>query len=83
MLDKMFGKEVISAIKLVNEQIPKLEREAERCDVDALRLIRSATMNNCRARVNGEIDLPTFSYNYVRISNTVEKFADKCICKKG
>lgn len=47
----IFGKEVISTVELIREQIPKLEKEVGTCDVDSLRLIRSTTLNNCRARV--------------------------------
>ena len=38
-----FGKDVISATESIREQIPKLEKEVETCDVDSLRLIRSFT----------------------------------------
>jgi len=78
----VIGKEIISAVELIREQIPKLEREVITCDVDALRLIRSATLNNCRSRVAGNISLDVFTNNQKRISEALEKFADKCVCKK-
>ncbi len=78
----IFGKESVKVGELVSEQIPKLEKEVEICDVDSLRLIRSATLNNCRARVAGDINLQIFRHNQLRISKAIEKFADKCVCKK-
>jgi len=78
----MFGKTDVRAIELLSEQIPRLEKYVGTCEVDSLRYIRSATLNNCRARVAGDIDLQTFTYNQKRISDAIEKFADICICKK-
>lgn len=78
----IFGKEIVRAVELIVEQIPKLEKEVETCEVDSLRLIRSATSNNCIARVAEEINSQVFANNQERISKAVEKFADKCVCKK-
>ena len=82
MSSDIFGKETIRAVELIAEQIPKLERYVGTCDVNSLRYIRSATLNNCRARVAGDIDLQTFTHNQKRISDAIEKFADRCVCKK-
>ena len=82
MSSDIFGKETIRAVELIAEQIPKLERYVGTCDVNSLRYIRSATLNNCRARVAGDIDLQTFTHNQKRISDAIEKFADKCVYKK-
>ena len=78
----IFGKTDVRAIELLTEQIPKLEKYVGTCDVNSLRYIRSATLNNCRARVAGDIDLQTFTHNQKRISDAIEKFADKCVYKK-
>lgn len=78
----MFGKTDVRAIELLVEQIPRLEKYVGTCDVNSLRYIRSATLNNCRARVVGDISLQTFTHNQERISNAIEKFADRCVCKK-
>lgn len=79
----IFGKEEsVRAVELIADQIPKLEREVRTCDVDSLRLIRSATLNNCKARVIGDISLQVFANNQERISKAIEEFTDKCICKK-
>jgi hypothetical protein len=78
----IFGKQTVRAVELIAEQIPKLERQVGTCDVNSLRYIRSATLNNCRARVAGDISLQTFTHNQVRISDAIEKFADRCVCKK-
>ncbi len=55
----IFGYEVIRATERLKELMPKLDRRVEQCDPDAIRLFRSLSFNNCRARANGEIDLIT------------------------
>lgn len=79
MKDRIFGHEVIKATELLKENMPKLERRVDTCVPDPVRLIRSLSFNNCRARANEEIDLMTFENNYQKISKATEKFIDKCI----
>ncbi len=78
----IFGKTDTRAVDLFLEQIPKLEKDVETCEVNSLRLIRSVTLNNCRAMVAGDIGQQVFEHNQGRISKAIEKFADRCVCKK-
>lgn len=80
MTDKIFGPDVTKAYEYLKENMPRLERKVETCDLDTIRLVRSLSYNNCRARSNGEIDLTTFSNNHAKIIRLTEKFIDKCIC---
>jgi hypothetical protein len=82
MTDGVFGYEVISAITRLKELMPKLDRRVEQCDPDAIRLFRSLSFNNCRARANGEIDLRTFENYHEKINRATEKFIEECICQR-
>jgi hypothetical protein len=75
----MFGKTDVRAIELLAEQIPRLEKYVGTCEVDSLRYIRSATLNNCRAMVAGDISQQVFEHNQGRISKIIEKFADRVV----